>query len=246
MKPTRNLAAVILAAGKGKRMVTDLPKVLHEFRGRAMIHWVVDSAKSVGADPIAVVVGHRHGLVETALEGSGAMFAYQPEQLGTAHAVEQTRSHLIDFQGDVLVLSGDVPGISVRTLKSLIKRHRDTGAKGTMLTAEVDQPTGYGRVIKDDSGHLVRVVEEKDAQEHERGIREINSGIYVFDAHALFATLPLIQNNNKQNEYYLPDILYILKEQNQIVTVEKAENFREIQGVNTKEELRRIHEDIPH
>lgn len=115
-----------------------------------------------------------------------------------------------------------------------------------MLTAEVDQPTGYGRVIKDDSGHLVRVVEEKDAQEHERGIREINSGIYVFDAHALFATLPLIQNNNKQNEYYLPDILYILKEQNQIVTVEKAENFREIQGVNTKEELRRIHEDIPH
>lgn len=246
MKPTPKLAAVILAAGKGKRMYTDLPKVLHKLNGRAMVHRVVDLAKELGADPVVVVVGYQNELVEAALEGRGVTFALQHRQSGTAHAVEQTRSHLIDFQGDVLVLSGDVPGVSARTLKSLIKRHRNTGSKGTMLTAEVDQPTGYGRVIKDDSGHLVRVVEEKDAQEHERGIREINSGIYIFDAHALFATLPLIQNNNKQNEYYLPDVLYILKEQNQVVAVEKAENYREIQGVNTKEELRRIHEESHH
>ena len=246
MKPVPNLAAVILAAGKGNRMSTDHPKVLHEFNGKAMIHWVVDLAQELGADPVVVVVGYQHERVEAALEGRGVAFALQHPQSGTAHAVEQTRRHLIDFQGDVLVLSGDVPGLSARTLKSLIKRHRDTRSKGTMLTADVDQPKGYGRVIKDDSGHLVRVVEEKDATEHERAICEINSGIYVFDAHALFATLPLIQNNNKQNEYYLPDSLYILKEQNQVVAVEKAEHFREIQGVNTKEELRRIHEDIPH
>ncbi len=244
MKPPRKLAAVILAAGKGKRMRSDLPKVLHEVGGRPMIHWVVSTAREVGAEPIVLVVGRGHRQIKAALKGAGVSYVIQHEQLGTAHAVEQTRPLLEGFDGDIVVLSGDVPGISPRTITALCRRHERTGAKATMLSAELDNPTGYGRVLKDAEGHLLRVVEEEDATDEERAVREVNGGIYVFDSRALFATLPLVQKNNKQNEYYLPDALYILQEQNQVVAVEKATDYKEILGVNTKEELRKVHAEI--
>lgn len=216
------------------------PKVLHEIGGKAMVEWVAATATSLGADPIVVVVGHGQEQVRETLKATGVQFVLQAEQLGTAHAVEQTRQLLETFSGDILVLSGDVPAISAAALRKLWNRHRTTGAMATMLTGVVDDPTGYGRVIKDKTGHLLKVVEDKDATATERSIREINGGIYLFDSTALFRTLPLVRNRNKQSEYYLPDVLYILREQNHIVTVEKADYPKEILGVNTPEELRRL------
>ncbi len=240
----RPLAAVILAAGKGMRMDDQRPKVLHRLGDKTLIEWVVATAIELGAKPIVVVVGYRHEHVRSVLEGSGVRFALQTDQLGTAHAVEQTRPWLEVFSGDVAVLSGDVPGISVASLRRLCRRHWETVAKATMLTGVVDDPTGYGRVVKDKDGHLLKVVEEKDATEEERTIKEINAGIYLFQADALFQALPLVRNHNKQNEYYLPDVLYILGEQKHIVTVVTADNPKEILGVNTQEELRRIHAEL--
>ncbi|MEE9464545.1 MAG: sugar phosphate nucleotidyltransferase, partial [Candidatus Neomarinimicrobiota bacterium] len=202
--------------------------------------WVVATATSLGADPIVVVVGHGHEQVRETLKDSGVQFALQSEQLGTAHAVEQTRPLLETFPGDILVLSGDVPAITAASLRKLWNRHRTTGAVATMLTGLVDDPSGYGRVVKDKRGHLLWVVEHKDANKRERAIREINSGIYIFDSTALFRALSKVDRQNKQSEYYLPDVLYILREQNLIVTVEKADNPKEILGVNTPKELRRL------
>lgn len=238
------LAVVILAAGKGSRMNSNLPKVLHEVGGRPMVNWVVDTAHMIGADPVVVIVGHRHTLVESKLADEAVWFALQGEQKGTAHAVEQTRSQLENFDGDILVLSGDVPGLKAETLIKLIKAHRNSGAVASMLTADVEHPTGYGRIVKDENGLLVTVVEEKDATDDQRAIREINSGIYIFQAERLFDTLPLVKNKNNQQEYYLPDVLYLLREQNLPITVEKAENYHEILGVNTLDELREINEFI--
>jgi len=243
MKTPCKLAAVILAAGRGKRMKSELPKVLHEVGGRPMVHWVVDTAREIGADPIVLVVGLGREQVKASLKGTGVAFVLQGKPLGTAHAVEQTRPLLADFDGEIMVLSGDVPGVSPQTIRNLCRRHKQTGARATMLTAELDDPTGYGRVIKDADGHLLRVVEEKDATDEERAIHEVNGGIYVFDARTLFDTLPQVQNQNKQNEFYLPDVLYILQEQTQIVAVEKAD-YKEILGINTEEELRKVHAEV--
>ena len=240
----RPLAAVILAAGRGKRMDDQRPKVLNKIGDKALIEWVIASAVELGAEPIVVVVGHGHEQVRSVLKGTGVQFALQAEQLGTAHAVEQTRPWLDRFSGDVVVLSGDVPGISAATLRRLCRRHWETKAVATMLTGVVDDPTGYGRVLKDQHGHLLKVVEEKDATDEERVIKEVNAGIYLFQADPLFQALPLVRNQNKQNEYYLPDVLYILGEQKHIVTVQTAENHKEILGVNTREELRRIHAEL--
>jgi bifunctional UDP-N-acetylglucosamine pyrophosphorylase/glucosamine-1-phosphate N-acetyltransferase len=178
------------------------------------------------------------------LSYSSAKYVIQNKPLGTGHAVEQSRSILENFTGDILVLSGDVPGIKDGTIERLRQRHKLTNAKATMLTADVADPTGYGRVIRDEAGHLLRVVEERDASSEERLILEINGGIYVFNAGALFQTLPMVKNNNKQKEYYLPDVLYILREQNEIVAIEKADDYREILGINTKQELRKVHAEV--
>ena len=238
------LAAVILAAGRGKRMRSEMPKVLHNVGGQPMIHWVVATAQELGAHPIILVVGHGHQQVRDSLKGNNLSFVHQEEQLGTAHAMEQTRTLLAAFQGDIVVLSGDVPGIAPDTVQALILRHAKTSARATMLTADLPDPTGYGRIIKDARGHLVRVVEEKDATSEERAISEINGGIYVFDSHAIFDVLPRVQNLNRQHEYYLPDVLSLLREQNQIIAIEKAQDYRQILGVNTKSELRKVHAEI--
>ena len=234
MTGDRKLAAIILAAGRGKRMRSKLPKVLHDLYGQPMIHWVVATAQEVGADPIILVVGHGQQRIKL-------FFVEQEQQLGTAHAAEQTRPMLGAMDGDIVVLSGDVPGVAPETVHALCDRHRTTGARATMLTAELPDPSGYGRIVKDDQGHLVRVVEEQDATGQERAIREINGGIYVFDAQTLFATLPLVNNHNRQHEYYLPDVLTLLREQNQMIAIEKARDYKQILGVNTKAELRRVH-----
>ncbi|MCH8327437.1 MAG: NTP transferase domain-containing protein [Candidatus Marinimicrobia bacterium] len=244
MSDSPQLAAVIMAAGIGKRMEDDRPKVLHEYAGRPMIAAVVETALAVGADPVIVVVGHKADEVKAAVAGQHVEFAHQAEQQGTAHAVLQAAPLLEQFTGDVVVLSGDVPALTTGTLKGLIRRHRETGAAATVLAAELPDASGYGRVILDDHQLLLKVVEEKDATPEERLVKLINSGIYLFKAQHLLSSLLMVGNQNKQSEYYLPDTLYILKEQNLPVAVEKITGFREILGVNTKAELEKLNEEL--
>lgn len=241
------LAVIILAAGKGTRMDSDLPKVLHKVNGKPMITQVVHLAKSIGADIIIAVVGHKYELVQNALENEPVEFAHQFEQKGTAHAVEQCRSNLANFQGNVLVLSGDVPLTKTETINSLLQAHQNGNAPSSILSTELPDPTGYGRIIRNPDDTLNKIVEEKDAHESEREIREINSGIYIFDCGELFRLLPQVGNNNKQNEYYLPDVLNLILTENGKVIIEKTPNYYEIQGVNTIEqlsELNRMYEEV--
>ena len=238
------LAAVIMAAGIGRRMKDDRPKVLHEYAGRPMIVAVVETARAVGADPVIVVVGHKAGEIKAAIAGQHVLFALQAQQQGTAHAVLQAAPLLEGFTGDVVVLSGDVPALTASTLERLIRRHREEGAAATLLAAELPDASGYGRVLLDDHNQLLKVVEEKDATPEEKSVNLINSGIYLFKARHLLPALSKVGNENKQSEYYLPDTLYILKEQNLPVAVEIIAGFREILGVNTKVELERLNEEL--
>lgn len=239
---TRSLAAIILAAGQGKRMNSDLPKVLNNYRGRPMIRWVVDAARAIGAEPIIAVVGYKHELVRRELESEPVEFVIQADQLGTGHAVLQAKDLFANFTGDVLVLSGDVPGIKPDTLQKLHAKHQSTGAAATILSANVADPTGYGRIIKDEQGRFLGVVEERDATEQQRAIKEINGGIYLFAGPVLFNYLPKIGDANEQNEYYLPDVLNIMQEQNLILMVEIAKEFYELLGANTQTELRQLND----
>ncbi|MDP6569669.1 MAG: NTP transferase domain-containing protein [Candidatus Marinimicrobia bacterium] len=230
-------AVVILAAGKGTRMNSDLPKVLHEINGKPMITQVVETAEKIGAERIIPVVGYKHELVQDALKNYPVNFAYQLEQLGTAHAVMQCSSLLKDFKGNVLILYGDVPLITSDTLKHLLHTHESENTPGTILTTDLPDPFGYGRVIRNEDGSLNRIVEEKDASNEEKQCKEVNTGFYVFTAEVLFDLLPQVGNNNAQGEYYLPDVLNLIIAKNQKVAIDKIKNYNEIQGVNTVEQL---------
>ena len=180
--PNNNaLAVVILAAGKGTRMESDLPKVLHKVGGKPMVSHVIQHAVELGAEKIISIIGYQHELVTEALSTEPTHFALQLEQLGTGHAVLQCASHLTEFDGDVLVLSGDVPLISVQTLKSLLKTHYTSNTKATLLSAIVEDASGYGRVIRNKNNNLARIVEHKDANVEELHVNEMNAGIYLFD-----------------------------------------------------------------
>ena len=228
---------IILAAGKGTRMNSDLPKVLHPIAGLPMITRVVRTAHALQADRIIPILGYKHELIQSALKDESVEYALQLNQLGTAHAVLQCRDILNDFTGNVLILYGDVPLIKVETLANLLSLHSESETKSTILTTNLPDPVGYGRVIRNPDNSLMKIVEEKDATNEERKINEINSGIYVFDAHTLFQLLPLVGNNNKQNEYYLPDVLNIIIQKKGKVAIDKIKNYVEIQGVNNIEQL---------
>ncbi len=233
-----------MAAGKGTRMKSDLPKVLHTIGGIPMVTHIVRLARRIGAEKIIVIVGYRHELVEISLASEPVEFVLQAEQLGTGHAVAQAEDALAGFQGDVLILSGDVPLLSAETLHSLINNHRNSGALATILTAELDDPTGYGRVIRDPIGNLQYFVEDKDATESEKQVHEINSGIYVFGSKTLFKFLPKLQNKNVQSEYYLPDVLPMILSVKGKVSLEKSKNYAEILGVNTTEQLEELNKNV--
>ena len=231
------LAVVILAAGKGTRMDSNLPKVLHKVGGKPMVTHVIDRALEMGAEKIITIIGYRYELVQEQLKNEKTVFVLQLEQLGTGHAVLQCAELLKNFRGGVLVLSGDVPLISLKTLQSLHATHYSIGAKATLLSAQVDDPTGYGRVIRKSDGLLHRIVEHKDANNDQLKINEMNAGIYMFDSECLFNLLPLLRNNNAQGEYYLPDILSLINKNKGKVAIEITDNITEIQGVNTVEQL---------
>jgi len=233
-----NLSVIILAAGKGTRMNSDLPKVLHKINNKPMILNVIQAAHDINANPIITVIGYKSELVKQTLKDKNTQFALQKEQKGTAHAVEQCAEQLNQFKGNVLVLSGDVPFISPNTLNILIKKHNQSNAKATVLTCTLDNPYGYGRIIKKTDNTLEKIVEHKDANENELAEHEINTGIYIFDSKTLFKILPKISNNNKQGEYYLTDVLNILLGENESVFIQKTNRINEIIGINTLEQLK--------
>jgi len=234
-------AAIILAAGKGTRMGGDLPKVLYAAHGRPMVRWVVDACRDAGVERIVVVVGYGAERVEAELADTPCEFVVQREQLGTGHAAQQAQPL---FEGDpdrdVLVLTGDAPLIRASTLEQLLRAHRDAGAAATMATAELDDPSGYGRVVRDDAGGFVGIIEQKDATAEQRAIREVNPSYYCFRAGALFDGLAKVDRNNAQGEYYLTDVPGLLKRRGETVALLAAVPAEDVLGVNTPEQLAEV------
>jgi len=233
----KHCAALILAAGKGTRMRSDLAKVLHPVGGRAMIHWVIDSAEAAGLSPRILVIGHQAERLREELAGRRLRFALQSEQLGTGHAVMMARSQIEPLRGDLLVLSGDVPLIRPRTLEDLVALHRERGAAATVLSALLDDPSGYGRILRNAEGDLEAIREHRDASETERAVREINSGIYVFRLPDLLEALDLLRDDNDQGEYYLTDSLEILRGLGRRVAAMTCGDPSEIGGINDASQL---------
>jgi UDP-N-acetylglucosamine pyrophosphorylase len=234
-----SLAVVIMAAGKGTRMKSDLPKVLHLANGRPVIDYVIEKALSLLPDSVVLVVGHQADLVREATARHPVSYALQQPQLGTGHAVMQTGPLLGEFDGEMIILSGDAPLFTTRTLRALIDFHRSRSAVATVLTADMENPTGYGRVIRNGgSEEVLKIVEQKDASEEEKLVNEINSGVYVFDARELFAALKGITNTNAQQEYYLTDVFGICFGKGLKVCAFKVDDPNEIRGINTPEQLR--------
>jgi UDP-N-acetylglucosamine diphosphorylase/glucosamine-1-phosphate N-acetyltransferase len=237
---SRPVATVIMAAGEGKRMKDPTrAKVLYELNGKPMIHYVADLALELGTNPVVVIVGHQRQLVISYLGRSHPMMAcaVQAEQLGTGHAVMQAEPALKGFSGDVVVLSGDVPLLTRQTMEKLIAHHRATSAVATILTAIMQDPTGYGRMIRNADGSVKRIVEHRDATDAERAIKEMNSGIYVFDKERLFEALKSISPDNTQREYYLTDVFEFFWKNNWTVSALVADSVDEIHGINSFEQL---------
>ncbi|MFZ2948290.1 MAG: bifunctional UDP-N-acetylglucosamine diphosphorylase/glucosamine-1-phosphate N-acetyltransferase GlmU [Desulfuromonadaceae bacterium] len=233
-----SLASIVLAAGKGTRMKSGLIKVLHPVAGLPMIAWPVAAARDAGSDPIVLVIGHQANAVQGAFRGAPDIrCAMQEEQLGTGHAVACALDALTGFRGTVLILCGDTPLLRAETLKNMLAYHRDNRAAITVLTALMDDPYGYGRVVRDPSGRVTRIVEQKDADPEEQEIREINSGIYCMDSDFLFANIRGIGNDNAQGEYYLTDLLAIAVRKGLTCLALPTADADEIMGVNDRVQL---------
>jgi UDP-N-acetylglucosamine diphosphorylase/glucosamine-1-phosphate N-acetyltransferase len=231
-------AAIILAAGKGERMKSDTPKVLHEVKGRPLIDILMETLTSMDFDRIVVVIGYKGEMVQKALEKYPISFVWQKEQLGTGHAVMMAREALADFDGVTLVALGDVPFLSETSINQLLASFRDTKAVASCLSAILDDPKGYGRVVREgDSDILKAIVEQKDASEEVLRINEINSGTFCFDTRQLFEALDQIGNENTQGEYYLTDTIKVMNNNGLRVSVVAAEDPDEVRGVNSAAQL---------
>ena len=234
-----SLAIIIMAAGKGTRMKSDLAKVLHKANKRPVIEYVLETASALDPEKIVLIVGHQAEKVKHATKQYRIEWALQKPQHGTGHAVMQAEQSLRSFQGDILILSGDAPLVNVVTLRQLIDHHRKEHAAATVLTADLQDPSGYGRIIRNgESNGVSRIVEQKDASSEELLVQEINSGVYVFRAAVLFNSLKKITKNNAQQEYYLTDVFSICFGKGEKVSAYKTANADEIKGINTVEQLR--------
>ncbi|MDH3889740.1 MAG: NTP transferase domain-containing protein [candidate division Zixibacteria bacterium] len=235
---SKNRAAIVLAAGKGKRMESDLPKVLHTINGRPMISVVLERLETLNISKTVLVIGYQGELVQKQLADSRVDFVWQREQLGTGHAVMMARRELADFEGTTLVALGDMPFVSTDSFKNLFDTHESLGAAATCLTAILDDPTGYGRIVRvPDSDLLQEIVEHRDATDEILAIKEINTGAFCFDNRLLYQSLDKITNQNSQQEYYLTDTIKILHGSGQKVAVVTTEDPDEGLGVNSTEQL---------
>lgn len=230
------LAAVILAAGKGTRMKSQLPKVMHRVGGRPMVEHVLLSVKKVGAQKTVLVLGHQGELIAN-LVGDRSEIAYQYEQLGTAHALMQTQGLLGNYKGDILVLCGDTPLVRPETLNELYRQHIKQGNSATVLTAILSDPQGYGRIIRNTEGGLEKIVEQKDGKPAELAVKEINTGIYCFCSNGLFEALAAVDANNAQGEYYLTDIIQYYAREGKKVGAVVVDDPEEISGINDRIQL---------
>lgn len=233
--------AIVLAAGKGTRMKSDLPKVLHEVCGKSMVEYVFDAVRAAGVTRIVCVIGHQADLMRDRLSSHPDVdFALQAEQNGTGHAVQVAEELLADHDGPVLVLAGDTPLLKAESLTGLLEELRVADASCVVGTAITENNQGLGRVVRGDDSSFVAIVEEKDATEEQKQIREINTGCYAFDARSLFESLKEVRPLNRQGEYYLTDCPKILKSQGKTVLAAAKLNIAEAMGVNTKEQLAEV------
>lgn len=239
-----SVSAIVLAAGKGTRMNSDLPKVCHPIGGRPMVCAVVDACLEAGCDRVIAVVGYKHELVREALAeyGDRVEFAMQEEQLGTGHAVRCAADAYADADAghDVFVLCGDGPLIRPGTLATLLARHRDRSASATLATSVIPDPSGYGRIVRDADGRFVAIVEQKNATPAQLGIREVNPSYYVFKARALFTALERVERNESTGEYYVTDVPRLMMEEGLTVEVIDAVPPEDILSINTPEQLAEV------
>ncbi len=237
------LVTITLAAGKGTRMKSKLPKVLHQVAGKSMVQHVVDTAGKLCPKQNIVIVGYKAEMVEEETNGN-LSFIKQEEQLGTGHAVMQARDLLDGFNGTVLVLYGDTPLLTEETLRLLVDKHQQQKAAVTILTTKLDDPTGYGRIIRNSKGNVTNIVEEKDTTSKEAQVNEINTGICCFDSSLLLSTLDKLDTDNAQGEYYLTDIAGILAKEGRLVTAMLTESYEETIGVNTRVHLAKAEKSL--
>ncbi len=235
-----NFKAIILAAGKGTRMKSKHPKVVHKVCGKEMVNHVIDVSKKSGVKDVVVILGHESETVKESIP-SDSQIAMQTEQLGTGHAVKMAKEYIND-DDTIVVLCGDTPLVQEDTLRRLFAYHVEKGYVATVLTTKVDNPNGYGRIIRDNHEDLLKIVEQKDASEEEKSVNEINSGIYCFDGKSLREALDLIDNNNAQGEYYLTDTIKIMRDRGQKVGAYNGSTIEELMGVNSRVELSKAEE----
>ncbi len=228
--------ALILAAGQGKRIKSNLPKVLHKVCGKEMVKHVIDTVKKAEIQDINLIIGKGAEFVEEKTKDTGVTYSLQAEQLGTGHAVKCAKKFLENKSGVVAVFTGDTPLIKQSTVESLINDHINNKNAATILTAMVDDPTGYGRIVRDESGKVLKIVEHKDCNEEELKIKEMNSAIYCFDIELLVKSLDKLNNNNKQGEYYLTDVIGILKDEGYSIGA-VVTDIEETIGVNSRVQL---------
>ena len=236
--------ALILAAGKGTRMKSDLAKVLHILNGKPLLYYSLAAAESAGAEKIVVIIGHQADKIRDDFSGRGCIFVEQKPQLGTGHAVLQAKDILADYNGLTVILCGDVPLLKPATIKSLVDNHLTAKAVVSVLTTIPPPPHAYGRIVKDDKDNVLKIVEHKDATEDEKKIGEINTGIYCVDTKFLFSALEKVTDNNQQREYYLTDIVEIACREGVTVKSFIASDYIEVMGINTVEELSRAEKYI--
>ena len=235
-----NFKAIILAAGKGTRMKSKYPKVIHKVCGKEMVNHIIDVSKKSGVKETVVILGHESEIVKSKLP-ENSMIAMQTEQLGTGHAVIMAKEYIKD-EDTIVVLCGDTPLIKEETLKRLFDYHIENQYHATVLTTKIDNPTGYGRIIRDENQDLLKIVEQKDASEDEKLVNEINSGIYCFNGKSLRQSLDLIDNNNAQGEYYLTDTIKIMRDKGHKVGAYNGSTIEELMGVNSRVELSKAEE----
>jgi len=236
-------SAIILAAGKGTRMKSDLPKVCHPIGGRAMVCAVVDACLEAGCERVVVVVGYKQELVREALASYDDRVAYavQDEQHGTGHAVMCARDAFEgDANADALVLCGDGPLIRTETIATMLERHRSTGASATLATSVIEDPAGYGRVVRDNDGRFERIVEQKNATDEQLAIREVNPSYYCFDRGALFDSLDRLERDGVSGEYYITDVAEMLRREGRRVEVIEAVPAEDVLSINTLEQLEQV------
>jgi bifunctional UDP-N-acetylglucosamine pyrophosphorylase/glucosamine-1-phosphate N-acetyltransferase len=239
IKSMKKTKTIILAAGHGKRMHSKKSKVLYQVCGKNILNYVVDASINAGVQDVGVIVGYQAEEVNESLNKNVASI-FQKEQLGTGHAVLQALPFFEELEGNLIVLVGDAPLIRSETIKGMIKEHETNDFGATVLTAEFAIPTGYGRMVKNDQGELIKIVEERDASNEEKKIREINSGMYCFDAQTLIVALKKINNKNNQNEYYLTDVIEIIREMEKKTGTYVTPDPEDIQAINSKVQLAEV------